>query len=729
MARSRAIRAAGVALAIPLLPLVGVHADVAAQQPSAPPMTPVTGLPKGTHLKVDGQARKSDEPARANGAAKAQAAAATPPVGTVRQWVGLDVVQGNVYRKDYTLRAVGNKIEVWVANDRAFPAGDCRNAVPGSTDVTDEQVGELISEFDNTMYPKETSGFSTPPNRDGTHATMAADADGKGGDYTGDGDKTVTLVDNVRDENYFDFPDSLSYVAGFFAPAINQALDRNVMTIDVFDWKHKTTASPPNDPTNDVCTTRTAAPFAYESTFAHEYQHLLQFYIDPTESTWLNEGLSMYAESLTGYSTTTAIWPDPSASIHIGCFQGFATLNAGGGTTRPCGGAENSLTLWNEGAPDDVLADYGNAYQFMLYLYDHYGQDFMSRLHRDGERHGLDSVAAQLKVVGEKDLSRVLHDYQTSVLVDKFVGEDRGRMLGVDRKRVTSASVRSTVDLPKPAAYATPGAAPNGADYVQLRGADGVVLKGCDLKSLTFEGASSLPPTSLQWTAVTNDPDRPGDSVLWSGNASNLNAVAVIPVTVPSDTPTLRFLAKYGAEEGFDYAYVTVSTDGGATYKVIKGDKTVDGPLGPALNGKTNGFEPRSYDLSAYAGEKVLLGLQYVSDGGVNEGGLFVDDVTIGGTTISDGTNVTAFKSPTQIKPLSVNNWNLRLAGLDEKNSIALQIQFNGKPSVKLGGVQLALLSAFPKVVAMVAYDEPTEKITQYAPYKLTVNGVPQPGG
>ncbi len=29
----------------------------------------------------------------------------------------------------------------------------------------------------------------------------------------------------------------------------------------------------------------------------------------------------------------------------------------------------------------------------------------------------------------------------------------------------------------------------------------------------------------------------------------------------------------------------------------------------------------------------------------------------------------------------------------------------------------------------MVAYDEPTEQVQQYAPYTLTVNGVLQPGG
>jgi hypothetical protein len=32
-------------------------------------------------------------------------------------------------------------------------------------------------------------------------------------------------------------------------------------------------------------------------------------------------------------------------------------------------------------------------------------------------------------------------------------------------------------------------------------------------------------------------------------------------------------------------------------------------------------------------------------------------------------------------------------------------------------------------VAAIVSYDEPTESITDYAPYNLKVNGMTQPGG
>ena len=40
---------------------------------------------------------------------------------------------------------------------------------------------------------------------------------------------------------------------------------------------------------------------------------------------------------------------------------------------------------------------------------------------------------------------------------------------------------------------------------------------------------------------------------------------------MPTANPTLTFLAKYGAEAGFDYGYVMVSTDGGETYTADRG--------------------------------------------------------------------------------------------------------------------------------------------------------------
>ncbi|HEV7650295.1 MAG TPA: choice-of-anchor J domain-containing protein [Actinophytocola sp.] len=733
MRRSRLLSAAAALLLVPLIQVLPASTAGAAPTATKAPASDVRELTR-KDFKLDG--KKVETPAKyapkAQTKAKAAAAAAsTPTVGSVRQWLGLDDAQGILYRKDYTLRAVGDKIEVWVANDTAFPAGDCRSQIPDSTTVTDAQAEELRDEFDNNMFPKETTAFSTPPDRDGTNAQLGPDANGGGGDYTGDGDKTVALIDNVRDDNFYTFPAAPTYIAGFFSAQFNELLDRNVMTIDAFDWTHRSGATPPDNPTADPCTSRPGRPHLYEGTFAHEWQHLLQYYTDPFETTWMNEGLSDFAQTLVGYVDGNKTVFDSGGDSHLYCFQGFGSVQTPfNPNPRDCGGPENSLNLWGEGTPNEVLADYGNAYSFMLFLYDRYGVNFMSTLHRDGARQGLASLDATLESVGVHDIYRVMHDFQTMVLMDKVVGDSRrGIMLGVPKSRVTTPSLRSTVNFANPNVNDNPGAGPNGADFVQLQKANGTPLRGIDLRSMKFDGATALPALPLTWTVVPNDPDRPNNPVLWSGNGNNLDSTAVTSVAVPTTDPTLHFLAKYGAELGFDYAYVTVSTDGGKTYTAIPGDSTVDAPLGPGLNGTTNGFEPRSYDLSAYAGQNVLLGFRYVSDGGVNEGGLLVDDVTVGGTQVSDGASLDQFNSPTAISPTPVNNWNLRIIGYDERTQIGLQAEFNGKNSIRLGTLQLLVFALFPKVVVEVAYDEPTEQVQQYAPYTLTVNNVVQPGG
>ncbi len=734
MVRKRLVTTAVVVLAAPVLVALPVSpasaAPVKAPAASSASKTSDTRHMTRTNFTLDGKLvdpSKMAKPAQK----RSLAAAETPPVGTVRQWLGSDDYNGTLYRKNYVLRGAGEHIEVWVAVDTSFPAGDCRNAVPNTTTVTDAQVANFIHEFDTNMYPKETAAFSTPPNRDGSNALLGPDANGNGGVYTGGGEKTVTLVDNVRDDNYYTFPAATTYIAGFFSTQFNELFDRNVMTIDAFDWEHRTGVNPVDAPSSDVCTSRPARPTLYEGTFAHEWQHLLLSYVDPNETTWMNEGLADFAQTLTGYVDGTKTVYEKGGDSHLYCFQGYGPVQTPfNPNPRDCGGAQNSLNLWGEGGTGaGVLADYGNAYQLMLYLYDHYGQDIIEKLHRDGALQGLVSLDAAVKAEGAKDVYTVLHDYQSSVLLDKLLDDSRlSVVLGADKKKVTSKSVRSSVNLANPQSYSVPGAAPNGADYVLLQ-KNGTAIKGKDLRSLKFTGAAQLPALPLAWTLVSNDPDAPGDSVLFSGNASNTDATAVIPVTVPATNATLSFQAKYGAELGYDYGYVVVSTDGGTTYTAIPGDKTVDAPLGPGLNGTTTGFEAHSYDLSAYAGQSVLLGFRYVSDGGVNEGGLLIDDITLGGTLLSDGSSLAPFDSPTEINPVEVKNWHVKLVGIDEAHHLAWQFEFTGKNTVTLNWIQLALLSLFPKVVAVVAYDEPTEQVQQYAPYTLTVNGVVQPGG
>jgi hypothetical protein len=618
-----------------------------------------------------------------------RAAAGTPPVGAIREWLGLDDTTGKYYRKSYTLRAVGQHIEVWVAQDLAFPANDCRK---NSMVVTDAQVGDLVKEFDGTIYPKETATFSTPPDRDGANAAMT-------GNFTGDGNKTVTLVDNVRDQNYYHFPQAITYIAGFFSPQLNELFDRNVMTIDAYDWLHRMGADPSSDPTDDLCTSRPAHPRMYEGTFAHEWQHLLEYYADPDEVTWVNEGLSDYAQTLTGYVNARAAIDDPGNDNHLMCFQGWGTVKTAYNTNpRECGGPQNSLNLWDEGAPSDVLADYGNAYQFMIYLSNRFGLNAITQLHRDGTNHGLAAIAAVLPA--GTGLYQVLHDFQTTTLVDRIVDQPGGTITGIPKSHVIAAGLRSAINLDNPADYDTPGAAPNGADYVPLP---------TPLRSISFQGAAHLPPRPTGWTVA--------DKTLFSGNTNNLDNTAVRPITVPKTDPTLKLEAAWDLEEGYDFGYVEISADGGKTYTPIAGDRTVAGPLGQGLTGASGAVAPVSYSLSPYAGKKVLLALRYVSDGAVGKGGWRIGKVTLGSEPLSDGSTLKGWKSPTALVPTPVNAWHVTLVGLGTKSAAVVPVD------------RFAELAAYPKIVAVVAYDEPTETVTQYAPYTLIANGTREPGG
>jgi hypothetical protein len=447
----------------------------------------------------------------------------TPPVGTNLLWPALDDYNGGpigIYLKQYTLRGVGKKIEVWVASGKddvstgtEFPPADCRNAIPHTTEITDAQVANLISQFDGNMYPKETKAFSTPPDHAGTYTLPGLVATGL--DFAGDGDHTVTLIDNVRDANFYDFPKNRSYVAGFFAQILNELTDRNVMTIDAFDWLHRTGADPKDESSSDLCKSRPAHPFTYEGVFAHEWQHLLEQYQDTNEVNWINEGLSMFAETLVGYADTLRNVHEKNAQNDIFCFHGFGTIKGPANPNPvPCGGAQNSLTSWgDEGQGSEILADYGNARSFMLFLYDRYGTEFMSALHRDAKSQGLASLQDQLDtfVKGTK-AEDVLHDYQLMNLVDTYVDGKAGTVTGIAKSRVTTASLDATVNLVNPSSYDLPGAGPNGADYLLLK------QPGSALRSVAFAGDRTVLPAPADSSAL---PPLPGAQDAPAGSVSN----------------------------------------------------------------------------------------------------------------------------------------------------------------------------------------------------------------
>jgi immune inhibitor A len=113
-----------------------------------------------------------------------------------------------------------------------------------------------------------------------------------------------------------------------------------------------------------------------------------------------------------------------------------------------------------------------------------------------------------------------------------------------------------------------------------------------------------------------------------------------------ANAPKLSYWTWYEIEKDYDYAYVAVSTDGGAHWTTLAAPATTnDDPNGDNLgNGYTDvsgGARVRAWiqqevDLSPYAGKEIQLRFEYVTDGALNLHGMAIDDIAISGGVLSD---------------------------------------------------------------------------------------------
>ncbi len=732
-------RAIGLAAATLLLAALGPVLGAQARSTDRDGPAIDTGV---QHIPFDlKQPRLKVRQARREARAQAVPTASLSSIGDEKIWLALDNTGGFLYLKEYTLRAIGEHIEVWVASDddgisagTDFPSGDCRNGV--RTQITDDQVNYLIQEFDQNIYPLESSVFSVPPDRDGTDAPLAGLLGLPADYYEGDGDDIVVLVDNVRDDNFYDTDNqnTLSYIAGFFASFNNEFLNRNVMTIDAWDWLHRTGASPPHEPTTDPCTSAPARPFLYEGVFAHEYQHLLEYYEDDGETTWMNEGLSDWAQTLTGYVDPTIPITDLGYDSHVQCFLGYLGVQTDFNPIPREGGPEQSLNLWGDQTDfeSEILCDYGAAYTMMELLASRFGPGFMGELHRD-DLHGFQSLEGLLAAAGSSmSIADLIDTWAAMSALDGVLDDGANLKGGANAPDLQVPTLDATINWGTDQSYSSPGAPPNGSDFVRVRDGTGTYLSADQVRRIEFDGVSQLPTLPVEWSVDANPPGQPGDPALYSGTGDNLDRAIVREVAVPAGTPALAFDADWSLEDGFDYAYVQVSTDGGESYTSIPCSDQVAGPLGPAFNGVTGGFVPVTCDLSAYAGQTIVISFRMVTDAAVTFDGIWVDDVSVDGTQLSDGSTLDGWQSPTEFNPIDVEGYTVRAIAYREGKKawigeIPLDGDFHGV--LRRGMLRKAIGAKAEVVAVIVTYHDSTETVLQYAHYELHVNGVLQPGG
>ena len=337
--------------------------------------------------------------------------------------------------------------------------------------------------------------------------------------------------------------------------------------------------------------------YAY-AVLAHEFQHMIHWNNDLNETSWLNEGSSELAVLLNGYET-----------------GGFDTLYI----SDP----DLQLNDW----PNDQNATaphYGAGFLFMTYFLDRFGEEATQALVKD-PANGLDSVDDVLQQVGATDkltgqpitADDFFMDWVlTNLLLDPSIAD--GRYVYNNYPAAHRASATETI-------YSCPQD-PLLRDVHQY-GVDYIAIECAGDYTINFTGSTV---TGL----LPADPYS-GDYAFWSnkGDESNMTLTHEFDLTNASGPIDLSFRTWFDIEEDWDYVYVEVSEDG-ETWQILttpsgRGTDPSGNSYGWGYTGVSGDWIEEKVDLSDYAGKKVFVRFEYITDAAVNGEGFMVDDVKV----------------------------------------------------------------------------------------------------
>ncbi|MFN2168705.1 MAG: hypothetical protein ACK2U9_20925, partial [Anaerolineae bacterium] len=348
----------------------------------------------------------------------------------------------------------------------------------------------------------------------------------------------------------------------------------------------------------------------YETVLSHEFQHMVHWYRDRNEETWLNEGLSEYAQEVAGYP------PDTN----------FARTFA----LEP----DTQLNTWRESNQSNA-EHYGSAYLFVSYLAQRFGPEFMADL-VSHPANGLTGLEATL---AERGLELTADEVFADWVVANYVDDPNALALdGVyGYHHLEQAPPRLEAEIERfPAAFETT-VNNYGTDYYAITGHGTVTI---DFAGATITGLAGTAPHSGSHAWWSNRTD---DSNTRLTRAFDFSALA-------PDTPIeLAATSWWDIESDYDYGYVVASRDG-RKWDILPGQRTTTAnPSGNSFGHAYTGVSvadpamapgaentpqvatwvTERYDLSEYAGDDILLRFEYVTDDAVNRAGWFVDDLAI----------------------------------------------------------------------------------------------------
>jgi immune inhibitor A len=335
----------------------------------------------------------------------------------------------------------------------------------------------------------------------------------------------------------------------------------------------------------------------YNGLLAHEFQHMIHWYHDRNEETWVNEGFSELAAYLNDFDVGGLDW----------AFADEPDLQ---------------LNSWTEG-PGAAGPNYGAAYLFTSYFLDRFGPKATQAL----VAHPENSFASVDAVLEELDIGLTHEDIfadwvVANLLDDPAIADGRYGYADIDPANIEiGREYRESADYPVSQSATVHQ---YGTDYIELHGDRPLTFRFTGSTQIGLVDAQANSGRYLWWS------NRGDDSDMTLTQRFDLSA---------TEQATLEFWAWYDIEENWDYAYVEVSTDGGQTWRILTTPAcTTANPngnsFGCAYTGKSGAGERSEWvqqqvDLSAYVGQEILIRFEYVTDDAINRPGFVLDDVSI----------------------------------------------------------------------------------------------------
>ncbi len=331
---------------------------------------------------------------------------------------------------------------------------------------------------------------------------------------------------------------------------------------------------------------------------AHEFQHMIHWYVDRNESTWLNEGFSELASFLCGY--------DP------GGFDWYFMKNP-----------DRQLTYW-PGGDEDSSANYGGSFLFVNYFYDRFGEE-ATKAWISHEENGMESLDLVFEELGLADgVSGELltaDDFFMDWAVANYLGDTR----------IADGRYGYTLYTDAPQAWATEQLYECTGEWQERV----VNQYGVDYIGLECEGRYRLEVEGATEVSVLPVETYEGDWMWWSnrGDESDMTLTREFDLSGVIGEVRLVYQTWYDLEADYDYVYVEASLDG-EQWEILKtpggtGEDPSGNSYGWGYNGESGGWVEEWVDLSAYAGGQVWIRYEYVTDAAVNGEGFALDEIRL----------------------------------------------------------------------------------------------------